>query len=150
MSNENNGVAVPISNDFTGGPIYLPSGASNGKDVSVLLNEAVKRLVNHDHSGKDSVKATLPQSASEIFPTATYLIVQDAAQSDLFQITMRLATITPNLSNVSFYYRLNSEPAEDASWKRFYPQYVVNNVEALRELTITGLIRDDIQIKVSA
>ena len=149
MSNPNNGKVIEGTEDFTGGEMYLPSGSSNGKDQSILYNNILKRLAEHDHSGKNSVKATLPQSASQVFPDADYLIVVDAEQPDMFQITLRLATITPSKSNVAFYYRGNAE-TEISDWKRFYPEYTVNSTEATRELTITGLMRSDIEIKVSA
>lgn len=150
MSNPNNGKVIEGTEDFTGGEMLVPSGASNGKDQSILYNEILKRIAIHDHSGKNSAKATLPQSASEIFPTLLYTITTDEDQADLFQITLRLSTITPSLSNLSFYFKDNTDADVPSSWIRFSPSFTVSDTVVDKEIVIKGLLRNDIDIKVSA
>lgn len=149
MSNPNNGKLIEGTEGFKP-PMYLPTGSSNGGQQSALYNDILKRIALHRHNGDDSLAVSLPDSASEIFPTVDYNFVPDTpTRPDLYRITLSLENIQPYKSNLEFYYTTLSGDDND-DWVRFYPEYVVSNNSDLNEITIFGLLRSDIKIKVSA
>jgi|LGVE01.1.fsa_nt_gb hypothetical protein len=141
--NKDNGIAIEGTEDFLGGPIYRPTGSSNGNMFSNLVNEFMNRIAVHDHSGESSKQLIQPVGKSYIVSEAF------VADDDLFKVTTTLLGITSANKVLMFSYRLDADPEVESSWKKFYPEYYVDDVDP-QELTIHGLIRDDMEIRITA
>lgn len=133
---------------FGKGPMYVPTGVDDGNDFSSIVVNAIERLALHDHS-TDGKPAALPKATEIKFLSPVF--TTDALDNRFYQSSLTLVSGSKSINmiekNIGMFYLPNGSPDTISNWVKFYPSYVVDNVDQTK-ITVMGIPFNNVGLKV--